>query len=58
MGTENRIATQVIDNLDKEPQKGVTTNFRHDRESLSENFINELDGWARQAMALDGFNDY
>jgi hypothetical protein len=27
-------------------------------ESLSENFYTELDAWARQAMAANGFGDY
>jgi hypothetical protein len=27
-------------------------------DSLSENFINELDAWARQALASNGFGDY
>jgi hypothetical protein len=29
-----------------------------DRESLSENFNTELDAWARQAMASNGFGDF
>jgi hypothetical protein len=47
---------------DRDPQK--TSNivkFRrgnHDRDSLSENFTNELDAWARQALAANGFGDY
>ena len=28
------------------------------RESLAENFINELDAWARHALAANGFGDY
>ena len=28
------------------------------RESLSENFIGELDAWARHALAANGFGDY
>jgi len=28
------------------------------RESLSENFIEELDAWARHSLALNGFGDY
>ena len=28
------------------------------RDSLSENFNNELDAWARQALASNGFGDY
>lgn len=31
---------------------------RYERESLSENFINELDAWARHALAANGFGDY
>jgi hypothetical protein len=30
----------------------------HDRDSLSENFTNELDAWARMAFAANGFGDY
>jgi hypothetical protein len=30
----------------------------HVRESLSENFINELEAWARHALAGNGFGDY
>ena len=29
-----------------------------DRDSLSENFNNEIEAWARQAMASNGFGDY
>ena len=29
-----------------------------DRDSLYENFTNELDAWARQALASNGFGDY
>jgi hypothetical protein len=31
---------------------------RSDRDSLSENFNSELDAWARQALASNGFGDY
>ena len=31
---------------------------RHDRDSLSENFNNEIEAWARHAMASNGFGDY
>lgn len=30
----------------------------HDRDSLTENFTHELDAWARQALAANGFGDY
>ena len=29
-----------------------------DRDSLHENYILEIDAWARQAMASNGFGDY
>jgi hypothetical protein len=29
-----------------------------DRDSLSENFNNELEAWARHALASNGFGDY
>ena len=29
-----------------------------DRDSLSENFNDEIEAWARQAMASNGFGDY
>ena len=29
-----------------------------DRDSLYENFVNEIDAWARQALASNGFGDY
>jgi hypothetical protein len=29
-----------------------------DRDSLSENFNDEIEAWARQAMAANGFGDY
>jgi len=29
-----------------------------ERESLSENFISDLEGWARHALAANGFGDY
>jgi hypothetical protein len=28
------------------------------RDSLSENFNNEIEAWARQALASNGFGDY
>ena len=31
---------------------------QHVRESLSENFNNELEAWARHALASNGFGDY
>ena len=31
---------------------------KRDRDSLSENFNTEIEAWARQAMASNGFGDY
>ncbi|HKJ51746.1 MAG TPA: hypothetical protein VKB27_09580 [Gammaproteobacteria bacterium] len=28
------------------------------RDSLSENFVNEIEAWARHALASNGFGDY
>ena len=28
------------------------------RDSLSENFINEIEGWARHALSANGFADF
>jgi len=28
------------------------------RDSLSENFVNEIEGWARHALAANGFGDF
>jgi hypothetical protein len=28
------------------------------RDSLSENFLDEINAWARKALAADGFGDY
>jgi hypothetical protein len=35
----------------------VEFNPKH-RESLSENFLAELDAWARHSLASNGFGDY
>lgn len=32
--------------------------FTGNQESLSENFYAEIDAWARQALAANGFGDY
>jgi hypothetical protein len=52
---------QSIDNLDKEPQECDVIELEsrwHGRDSLSDDFYNELDAWARQALAANGFSDY
>ena len=33
------------------------TDFRS-RDSLSENFVNEIEAWARHALASNGFSDF
>jgi hypothetical protein len=43
------------------PQKFVIVPARtqkRDRDSLSENFNNEIEAWARHAIASNGFGDY
>ena len=43
------------------PQKFAIVPVRtqkHDRDSLSENFNNEIEAWARHAIASNGFGDY
>jgi hypothetical protein len=30
----------------------------HQSESLHENYVSEIDAWARQALASNGFGDY
>ena len=32
--------------------------FDHHRDSLSENFNEEIEAWARHSLALNGFGDY
>jgi hypothetical protein len=32
--------------------------LNRDRDSLSENFNDEIEAWARQAIASNGFGDY
>jgi hypothetical protein len=52
---------QSIDNLDNEPQGCDIIELEsrwHGRDSLSDDFYNELDAWARQALAANGFSDY
>ena len=49
-----------VDN-DSAYQRQGTVNVKlvtENRESLSENFIAEIDAWARQALAANGFSDY
>jgi hypothetical protein len=52
---------RAIDNLAADPDACEVVPFRSEyfeRESLSENFINELEAWARHALAANGFGDY
>ena len=53
---------EEIENRDDEaynPQEaGNTRLVTGNRDSLSENFNMEIDAWARQALAANGFGDY
>ena len=57
---------QVLEDPDKNHpvearQECDVVPFKHEareRDSLSENFINEIDAWARHALASNGFGDY
>ena len=44
------------------PADAIGTSPAHEaepaRESLFENFADEIDAWARQALAANGFGDY
>lgn len=54
-------ALRAIENQPTEHDECEVVTFgreRYERESLSENFINELDAWARHALAANGFGDY
>ena len=50
-----------VEDFDGVYPNAEVVDFEHDyfeRDSLSENFINELEGWARQALAANGFGDF
>ncbi|MGD2173677.1 MAG: hypothetical protein PVI79_11375 [Gammaproteobacteria bacterium] len=52
---------ETIEEFISEQPEGKVIEFDRDsfrRESLSENFVNEIEAWARHAMARNGFGDY
>jgi len=54
-------ALRAIDNPHGESEECATVATGRavvERDSLSENFLDELDAWARHAMARNGFGDY
>ena len=57
----NTLANPVADQRSPKRTRCEVVEFTFatpERDSLSENFINELDAWARQALASNGFGDY
>ena len=51
----------AVEAFDDEYPECEVIEFNRDyleRDSLSENFINEIEAWARQALAANGFGDY
>jgi len=58
---KNEQVQQSIEDLTTHSQVCEIVQLRPEqyvRESLSENFNNELDAWARHALAANGFGDY
>jgi hypothetical protein len=50
--------TEFEINLEHEPDGEIVEfDFRH-RDSLSENFNDEIEAWARHSLASNGFGDY
>jgi hypothetical protein len=62
----DELVTQVLEDLtdsyeEQEHTECDIVEFRSnnsDRDSSYENFVNEIDAWARQALAANGFGDY
>jgi len=57
----NEIVLEAIEGLTTHSEECEIVTLRPEqyvRESLSENFIDELDAWARHALAANGFGDY
>jgi hypothetical protein len=57
----NELVLEAIEDLTFCPEECDIIPLRPEqyvRESLSENFINEIDAWARHALAANGFGDY
>ncbi len=53
--------TAAVEDLDDTYSDAEIVEFDRDylqRDSLSENFINEIEGWARHALAANGFSDF
>ncbi len=56
-----KIIDKTIESQEKESKISVVTKQEgkcHDRDSLSEGFYDEIDVWARRALASNGFGDY
>ncbi len=52
---------EAVEAVDGEYEDAEVVEFDRDffqRDSLSENFINEIEGWARHALAANGFSDF
>ena len=62
----DELVTQVLEDIsdyheEQEHSECDIVEFRlghRDRDSLHENFVNEIDAWARQALASNGFGNY
>jgi len=60
LAIDHRVIQAVEEFSGEYPQADVidfNRDFFH-RDSLSENFINEIEGWARHALAANGFGDF
>ena len=52
---------EAVEAVDDSFEDAEVVEFDRDffqRDSLSENFINEIEGWARHALAANGFSDF
>ena len=58
---KKELVQQVLEDLDSRPQQCEIVQLQPgqpQRESLFENFVDEIDAWARRALASNGFGDY
>ena len=58
--TEGNVAL-AIEAFDDQVYDRDIVEFDHEfrnRDSLSENFVNEIEAWARHALAANGFGDF
>jgi len=57
---EKHMMETVEEFLNEQPDCEVIEFSRdsYQRDSLSENFVNEIEAWARHALASNGFGDY